>query len=136
MQPQTDEKLVPYYQLANRYLAQSFHALPKLSAYITWRNQQGTYTNGVYEAWSLKYDLLAASAQPAPIQSANQQPASIQLVKQTSGTQTSAPPDPPKSTMFHPRVPPPRFQPGQSTHVTSCRRINNHPNTSRELICR
>jgi hypothetical protein len=40
-QQPTDASLDKYYQNVNQNLAQAFAALPKLQAYIIWRNQQG-----------------------------------------------------------------------------------------------
>jgi hypothetical protein len=62
-QQPSDAALDQYYQHVNQNLAQAFSALPKLAAYINWRNQQGSYTNEVYEAWSISYDYSVAAAQ-------------------------------------------------------------------------
>jgi Reverse transcriptase (RNA-dependent DNA polymerase) len=58
-----EDKVNMYFQLVNMDLVLQFSALPKLASYITWRNQQGSYTNGMYEAWSSRYDQSIANTQ-------------------------------------------------------------------------
>jgi hypothetical protein len=45
-----------YYQAANTTLYQGLPGIPKLQAYIIGRNDQGSYNNGMYEAWSVHYE--------------------------------------------------------------------------------
>jgi hypothetical protein len=54
--PPTDTTIDKYYQTAYTTLAQGLSGIPKLKAYVLWRNDQGSYNNGMYEAWSAHYE--------------------------------------------------------------------------------
>jgi hypothetical protein len=51
----TNSTINKFFQDANTTLAQAFSKIPKLEAFILWRNAQGFFNNAIYEAWSISY---------------------------------------------------------------------------------